>query len=43
MNQDPEGALAIFKAVADLKITVGLDNFGAGLASKQYMCTYELQ
>jgi diguanylate cyclase (GGDEF)-like protein/PAS domain S-box-containing protein len=36
VNQDPEGALAIFKGVADLKISVGLDNFGAGLASMNH-------
>ena len=36
VNQDPEGALAIFKGVADLKINVGLDNFGAGLASMNH-------
>ncbi len=36
VNQDPEGSLAIFKGVADLKINVGLDNFGAGLASMNH-------
>jgi diguanylate cyclase (GGDEF)-like protein/PAS domain S-box-containing protein len=36
VNQDPEGALAVFKGIADLKISVGLDNFGAGLASMNH-------
>jgi diguanylate cyclase (GGDEF)-like protein/PAS domain S-box-containing protein len=33
VNQDPEGALAVLQGLADLKINVALDNFGAGLAS----------
>jgi diguanylate cyclase (GGDEF)-like protein/PAS domain S-box-containing protein len=36
VNQDPEGALAVFQALADLKISVALDNFGAGLASMNH-------
>jgi diguanylate cyclase (GGDEF)-like protein/PAS domain S-box-containing protein len=36
VNQDPEGALAIFEAMADLKISLALDNFGAGLASMNH-------
>jgi diguanylate cyclase (GGDEF)-like protein/PAS domain S-box-containing protein len=36
VNQDPEGALAIFQAMADLKISLALDNFGAGLASMNH-------
>ena len=36
VNQDPEGALAIFQAMADLKISFALDNFGAGLASMNH-------
>src|SRR5580704_8667392 len=36
VNQDPEGALAIFQAIADLKISLALDNFGAGLASMNH-------
>jgi diguanylate cyclase (GGDEF)-like protein/PAS domain S-box-containing protein len=36
VNQDPDGAQAIFQALADLKISVALDNFGAGLASMNH-------
>src|SRR3984957_19150818 len=36
VNQDPEGALAVFQAVADLKVGLALDNFGAGLASMNH-------
>jgi diguanylate cyclase (GGDEF)-like protein/PAS domain S-box-containing protein len=36
VNQDPEGALAIFQAMSDLKISLALDNFGAGLASMNH-------
>jgi diguanylate cyclase (GGDEF)-like protein/PAS domain S-box-containing protein len=36
VNQDPEGALAVFQGVADLKISIALDNFGAGLASMNH-------
>lgn len=36
VNQDPEGALAVFQGVADLKLNAGLDNFGAGLASMNH-------
>jgi diguanylate cyclase (GGDEF)-like protein/PAS domain S-box-containing protein len=36
VNQDPEGALAIFQGMADLKISAALDNFGAGLGSMNH-------
>jgi len=36
VNQDPEGALAVFQGLADLKISAALDNFGAGLASMNH-------
>ncbi len=36
VNQDPEGAQAVFQALADLKVSVALDNFGAGLASMNH-------
>jgi EAL domain-containing protein (putative c-di-GMP-specific phosphodiesterase class I) len=36
VNQDPEGALAVFQGMADLKISAVLDNFGAGLASMNH-------
>jgi diguanylate cyclase (GGDEF)-like protein/PAS domain S-box-containing protein len=36
VNQDPEGALTIFRGMADLKIKAALDNFGAGLASMNH-------
>ena len=36
VNQDPEGALVIFQGLADLKVSVALDNFGAGLASMNH-------
>ncbi len=36
MNQDPEGALAVFQGMADLKVSAALDNFGAGLASMNH-------
>jgi EAL domain-containing protein (putative c-di-GMP-specific phosphodiesterase class I) len=36
VNQDPEGALAIFQAMAGLKVSLALDNFGAGLASMNH-------
>ena len=36
VNQDPEGALVIFRGMADLKINAALDNFGAGLASMNH-------
>jgi diguanylate cyclase (GGDEF)-like protein/PAS domain S-box-containing protein len=36
VNQDPEGALAVFHSLADLKISAVLDNFGAGLASMNH-------
>ena len=36
VNQDPEGALAVFQAVANLKVGLALDNFGAGLASMNH-------
>ena len=36
VNQDPDGALTIFRGMADLKINVALDNFGAGLASMNH-------
>jgi len=36
VNQDPEGALAVFQGLADLKVSAGLDNFGAGLASMNH-------
>jgi diguanylate cyclase (GGDEF)-like protein/PAS domain S-box-containing protein len=36
VNQDPEGALAVFHGLADLKVSAALDNFGAGLASMNH-------
>jgi diguanylate cyclase (GGDEF)-like protein/PAS domain S-box-containing protein len=36
VNQDPEGALAVFQGLADLKVSAALDNFGAGLASMNH-------
>jgi Amt family ammonium transporter len=36
VNQDPEGALAVFQGLADLKVSTALDNFGAGLASMNH-------
>ncbi len=36
VNHDPEGAVAVFRALADLKIGVALDNFGAGLGSMNH-------
>jgi diguanylate cyclase (GGDEF)-like protein/PAS domain S-box-containing protein len=36
VNQDPEGAISVFRAMADLNIGVALDNFGAGLASMNH-------
>ena len=36
VNHDAEGALAIFQGMLDLKISVALDNFGAGLASMNH-------
>jgi diguanylate cyclase (GGDEF)-like protein/PAS domain S-box-containing protein len=36
VNQDPEGAQAVFQALVDLKIGIALDNFGAGLASMNH-------
>ena len=36
INQDPEGALAVFQAMAGLKVSLALDNFGAGLASMNH-------
>jgi EAL domain-containing protein (putative c-di-GMP-specific phosphodiesterase class I) len=36
VNQDPEGALAVFQAMADLHVSLALDNFGAGLASMNH-------
>ena len=36
VNHDPEGALAIFQGLADLKVSAALDNFGAGLASMNH-------
>jgi diguanylate cyclase (GGDEF)-like protein/PAS domain S-box-containing protein len=36
VNQDAEGALAILQGMADLKISVALDNFGAGLGSMNH-------
>ena len=36
VNQDPEGALAVFQGMADLKVSAALDNFGAGLASMNH-------
>ena len=37
VNQDPEVAQEIFQALADLKISVALDNFGAGLGSMNHL------
>ncbi len=36
VNHDPEGAVAVFQGMADLKISAALDNFGAGLASMNH-------
>jgi EAL domain-containing protein (putative c-di-GMP-specific phosphodiesterase class I) len=36
VNQDPDGAVAVFRGMADLKISAALDNFGAGLASMNH-------
>ena len=36
VNQDPDGALAIFQGMADLKVSAALDNFGAGLGSMNH-------
>ena len=36
VNQDPDGATTVFQALADLKISMALDNFGAGLASMSH-------
>jgi len=36
VNQDPDGALAILRGIADLKVKAALDNFGAGLASMNH-------
>ncbi len=36
VNEDPEGALAVFQGMADLKVSAALDNFGAGLASMNH-------
>jgi Amt family ammonium transporter len=36
VNQDPESALAMFQALAGLKVSLALDNFGAGLASMNH-------
>jgi diguanylate cyclase (GGDEF)-like protein/PAS domain S-box-containing protein len=36
VNQDPDGAVAVFQGMADLKISAALDNFGAGLASMNH-------
>jgi diguanylate cyclase (GGDEF)-like protein/PAS domain S-box-containing protein len=36
VNQDAEGALAIFHGMADLKLSAALDNFGAGLGSMNH-------
>ncbi len=36
VNQDPESALVVFQGLADLKVSVALDNFGAGLASMNH-------
>jgi diguanylate cyclase (GGDEF)-like protein/PAS domain S-box-containing protein len=37
VNLDPEGAALVFQGIADLKISVALDNFGAGLASMNHL------